>query len=443
MSEAVHSLLVRGTAAAKAGDTDEARFYLEWVLNHLEAEADQQATAWLWLSRIAADPASQRECLASVLAINSTHPEARRELAILEGRLQPEELIDHRVPVAPIEPEARPAPSEVRRYVCPQCGGKMGFDAEQRALACSYCGHRMSEAQAILDGDYVQDVQEQDFIITLATVKAHRWELASARLLHCESCGADVALPPLRVSGACLFCGSTYVVATAERRELIQPGGVLLFQLDAGAAAQHVRRWLEAQRFRPDDLDQGAAILPPRGVYLPFWTFDTGGEVRWHGLVSKNDEWVPRSGNYLLGHDDLLVPASHSLPNAILSQLIDFDTSALVPYSTDLLADWAAEIYQIPVADASLAARQRALADAERHIKRRVLAEEYVRDLKISAVGSVIESYKLTLLPVWVSGYRYQGRDYLAVVNGQTGRVAGEVPRTGLQKFLAGLLGRN
>jgi hypothetical protein len=127
----------------------------------------------------------------------------------------------------------------------------------------------------------------------------------------------------------------------------------------------------------------------------------------------------------------------------VLSQLADFDTHVLLPYSTDLLADWAAEIYQIPVADASLVARQRALADVQRHIKRRVLGDEYVRDLKISPMGSVIESYKLVLLPVWVGGYRYDNRTYPALVNGQTGRVAGAVPRSGLQKLLAGLFSRD
>lgn len=440
MSDDVHSLLVRGIAAAKANDRDEARFYLEWVLRHIETEADQEATAWLWLSRIADDPAQQRACLENALAINSTHPEARRELAVLDGRLKKEDLIDPSRPVAPIQPEATPSSSQVRRYVCPQCGGKMGFDARRRALSCGYCGHTLSEAQALLEGDVVT---EQDFILSLPTAKAHRWELATARLLHCEGCSASFTLPPLQVAGACPFCGSAYVVASAESRELIQPDGVLPFHLDAEAAVQAVRRWLEALRLRPGDLDERASILAPRAMYIPFWTFDTGGEVRWHGLVRENDQWLLRSGNYLLGHDDLLVPASHSLPNAILSQLADFDTSALLPYSADLLADWAAEIYQIPVADASLVARQRALEDARRYITRRILGDEYVRDLQISHPGSVIESYKLVLLPVWVSGYRYQGRDYLAAVNGQTGRVAGEVPRSSLQKFLAGLLGRS
>jgi hypothetical protein len=206
-----------------------------------------------------------------------------------------------------------------------------------------------------------------------------------------------------------------------------------------------VRRWLEAQRFRPGDLDDRAAIASPRGVYLPFWTFDMGGEVKWRALVQEGSgrdaRWVPRTGSYLVYHNDLLVPGSHSLPADLLGQLTDFDTQALAPYSRDALAGWLTEIYQIAMADASLVARQRAFREAKGHIGNLSLGGESVRDLTLSSLGITIETYKLALLPVWVAGYRYKGKPYALVVNGQTGNVAGNVPRSGFQKLMAGLFG--
>ncbi len=49
----------------------------------------------------------------------------------------------------------------------------------------------------------------------------------------------------------------------------------------------------------------------------------------------------------------------------------------------------------------------------------------------------MITSYRLVLLPVWLAGYRYRGQRHQVLVNGQTGAVAGEVPRGGVQKLLA------
>ena len=60
MSEGTRDLLVRGIAAAKAKDKDQARFYLEWVLR-AEADRQQKVEAWLWLSEISDDPAEKRD----------------------------------------------------------------------------------------------------------------------------------------------------------------------------------------------------------------------------------------------------------------------------------------------------------------------------------------------------------------------------------------------
>jgi hypothetical protein len=225
---------------------------------------------------------------------------------------------------------------------------------------------------------------------------------------------------------------------------LIRPEGILPFQFDADAAVQHIRRWLAKQRFRPGDLDE-AAIAQPSGVYLPYWTFDIGGEVKWRALVREgsgdNSRWAPRTGSHLVFHNDLLVPASHTLPPDLLGELTDFDTGALAPYSDDALAGWLTEVYQIALADASLVARRRAFGEAKKHIDQLSLGGESVRDLTLNSLGITIDTYKLALLPVWIAGYRHKRQSYPAIVNGQTGRVAGRVPRSGFRKMLAGIFG--
>lgn len=445
MSDSAQSMLVRGIAAAKAGDKDEARFYLKWLLRRREAAPEQQARAWLWLSEVSDDAADKRLCLIKALEINPTDPTALRGLAILDGRLRPEEIVDDRQPLRPFEPVAT-----ARRYLCPHCGSRLAFDPNQRALACGHCGHRMGEDAAIVHGGVVQ---EQDFIATLPTAKAHRWELPAARALSCHGCGAAFALPPARIAGACPFCASPHVVEIAAA-DLIQPDGVVPFQFDAAAALERLRRWLEAQRFCPADLFKQASTVAPRGVYLPFWTFDVSGEVRWQSWLPRNtarrsagraaatlspDAYQPPLyASYPVCYDDLLVPASHSLPADLVNALSDFETHALAPYSPDLLADWPAEIYQISMADASLVARQRALEDTRERIRTHVGPVT----TNFNSAGIVIRSYKLALLPVWVTGYRYKGGYYPALVNGQTGRVAGQVPRSGFQKWMATLWGK-
>jgi predicted RNA-binding Zn-ribbon protein involved in translation (DUF1610 family) len=444
MSEGVRDMLVRGVAAAKAGERDEARFLLEWAERQEDASDEQRIEAWLWLSETTDDPRQKRAYIEQILAVDPSHPLARRGLAILQGRLDPEQIID---PDQAAPPVAQPAATaeNVRRFVCPQCGGSLAYDAARHALACAYCGKQLWEHEAVLQGALVE---EHDFFATLPTARAQRWALATERALACQGCGARIAVPAGQVSAVCPFCSSPHVVVAPAVSELIEPEGLLPFQFDQEQARVHVHDWLAHTRFRPGDLDARAFTALPAGVYLPFWTFDVAGQATWRAQVLESAfggrshaQWVPRDGAMPVLLDDLFVAAGHTLPAALVDGLGAYDTHALVPYANDLLAGWPAEIYQITMADASLVARQRALAAARADVERELQAYSEVRDLGLNSAGIAIESYKLVLLPVWIGSYRYQDATHRVVVNGQTGKVAGDVPRGGVQRILAGLFG--
>ena len=147
--------LLHGVAAAQAGEKEEARDLLEHALIELDVMAevygsndtDAREKAWYWLSRISDDPKQKRDYLENVLASNPTHPDARRELAILEGRLKPEEIVDPDQLNPAVTPAAAPQSDAVRRFVCPQCGGKLSFNPAKQMLACEYCGYQVAQAE--------------------------------------------------------------------------------------------------------------------------------------------------------------------------------------------------------------------------------------------------------------------------------------------------------
>ncbi len=148
MSEDVRDLLTQGIAAAKAKDRKQARSFLERAARREDADRDQQATAWLWLSEISDDPAEKRRCLENTLACDMYHPLARRGLAILDGRLKPEDIIQPDNTIRRLKPQET-RPSEVRRYVCTKCGGRMSLDTGRHMLRCDYCGQQMTEYDAL------------------------------------------------------------------------------------------------------------------------------------------------------------------------------------------------------------------------------------------------------------------------------------------------------
>ena len=428
MSDSTHDLLVRGTAAAKGNSKKEARFYLEWVLRAPDAAPEEQQKAWMLLADISDDPKEKRNCLEQVLALDPSDPEARRELAVLNGQLKPEDIIDPDRMPAQTTPAA-PKPAQARRFVCTNCGGKMTFTPDGNALACTYCGRRQSVIAALDDG---AALAEQDFTIALATAKGHSTPVATPSL-KCQGCGASFVLPAQTLSTVCPYCASAYVVEQTESHLLIPPEGILPFAVTQDQAQRVVLDWYRAQGF------QVRAIKAlPGGVYLPVWTFDAGGQITWSCLVEENDNWVPLTGNQLVYENDLPVAASHTLISELTEEINGFSSKMIVPYDAAYLAGWPTETYQISATDASLAVRSRILGKTLPQVQAGI-TQSY-KDLQLSAVRVMIESYKLVLMPMWIARYHYEKTWYNVVVNGQTAAVRGEKPRKGIQKWLGGLL---
>jgi len=449
MSEGARDLLNRGIAAAKAKNKDEARFYLEWVLR-TDATRQQRAQAWLWLSGVTEDAAEKRNCLEEALANDPSNTAARRGLAILEGRLDPADIIN---PDQIAEPQKEPPRAiETQRFVCQSCGGKMAFKPGGKSLRCDYCSHELSLFAAMNAGAMVQ---EHDFSVAMATAKGHASPVGMMSFT-CQACGACFLLGPNVLSLNCAYCGSAHVVELSETRRLIPPEGLIPFEVSQKEAHSAFREW-----FKKQGLQGKAKATPARGLYLPAWTFDLSGEIHWQGYVYRDQspsvglgglqvslsgsrssrKLVREQGSHLVYEDDVLVPASHKLPaDLILEEAERFLLGEVVPYDQAYLADWPAEVYEISVSDASLVARRLALEKARRFVNIRVGATlGHVKDLQLNSSGLVTESFKLILLPVWVARYRHEKTIYHALVNGQTGQVRAKVPRNWLQKLLGGL----
>src|SRR5262249_38968690 len=160
----------------------------------------------------------------------------------------------------------------------------------------------------------------------------------------------------------------------------------------------------------------------------------TGSEV---SLEYGHPRTKPTSGSTPVLFGDIVTPGSTSVPAEML-ELLHFDLSRLVPYSPDALANWPAEIYSISPADASLEARQQALRQvkSDGSIGGGLDIPALVEDVVMQGMDTSIISFKLVLLPVWTSSYRYEGQTYQVVVNGNSGEVEGNVPRSAWQRML-------
>jgi tetratricopeptide (TPR) repeat protein len=415
-------LLSRGRAAAKAGEKAEARRYLERMLN-LDPPTDERLEALYWLSESIDDPVEQRGLLEEILANNLGDARARRKLAILDGKLRPDEIVDPDRAAALTAGD--PQSVQTRSFTCPKCGGRMAFAPDGVSLVCDYCDGR----QRIAAGP---QAEEDDFLVAMATAKAQNRPV-SMQAVRCSGCGANFVLPPEVITQTCPYCQTPYAINQVEVRTLDAPDSILPFCLTAEQARAALKEWLEG------DPPEGAVKLArPSGVYLPVWLFNMGGQVDWNGYVYKNKQRVPVSGTRVVGRQNLLIPAAKRLPDPLAPALRGYDLDALQPYDARYLAGIPAETFQVAAGDASLEARQMALQLESRAALESEL-DRSVSDFSLRTTHMLVEGYRLALVPLWLAYYMVDERRYDVAINGQTGAVTGERPEKGVLGWMKSL----
>jgi hypothetical protein len=335
-----------------------------------------------------------------------------------------------------------------KRFPCAQCGAQLRFAPGQTRLTCDHCGHE----QPIPQSDTHSHLHALREIPLAEGLVAEPSAAISdeVRTSHCPGCGAVVELVGPVTATECPYCATPVVTDPAAVRR-ITPQAVLPFALTEDQARDTLTKWLGSLWFAPNNLleftRKGRAMA---GLYVPFWTFDSDTTSRYSGqrgehyyetrtvtvTVNGRSEqrqeqvqktrWYPASGQVARDFDDVLVMASRSLPPRLGEELTPWDLSALVPYTPDYLAGFRAEAYVVPIADAHGDARNRMARVIEGDVRADIGGD--VQQIDQISTNWRGESFKHVLLPIWTAAYRYRGRSWQFLVNGQTGEVQGERP---------------
>lgn len=333
-------------------------------------------------------------------------------------------------------------PKETNRFPCEQCGADYRFDPKVGSLTCSHCGH----SQTVQDkSEHGGGLRELDLRAALAE-RLPDAEMEVTRVSTCPNCAAQVEFSDETHALECPFCATPVVADTGESRH-IKPKGVLPFELEERAAQKAMTAWLGGLWFAPSGL-QAYARKGRRmeGIYVPYWTYDAESQSRYTGargttyyvsetvMVDGKREtrqvaktrWTPASGRVRRFFDDVLVLASKSLPKRYTDALEPWDLSGLAPYQPQFLAGFRAEAYAVDLEEGF----QQARAHMDRVIERDVRFDIGGDRQRISNIDTQLSqlTFKHVLLPVWMAAYKYRGKTYRFVVNGQSGRVQGERP---------------
>lgn len=320
---------------------------------------------------------------------------------------------------------------------CPDCGGVMDFNPATGGLSCPYCGH----TEEIRAGEEEPKAAAELDFTSAEKLENCDWG-ASKKTVICKACGAESIYDSLQISAVCPFCGSNQVMEAADQNTMA-PGGVVPFQITDQKAADLFKDWIKKKWFCPKMAKESAKAKHFKGVYLPFWTFDTKTTSQYKGEYGKdktktgiNGEektvttWHPTAGSYEESIDDELVAASTSQNQEMLQGVEPFHTEENKIYKPEYVAGFVAERYAVGIKDAWQMAKEKIKSKLKNTIESKIRDEnnaQHVRNLQITTIYQDV-TYKYLLLPIWLSSYTYKDKVYQFMVNGQTGRVSGKTP---------------
>ena len=365
--------------------------------------------------------------------------------------------------------------AKVRAFPCSSCGAKLSFSPGSKTLKCPYC----AAVNDIPDtDDKVQELSLEEWMTKLeGEQETHQQEQ-----IKCGNCGGEQTLAANIYASACTFCGSPLTSKSYAQRQ-IKPKSLVPFNVTKLQAQDKWRAWIKGLWLAPSALKKYAqSDGGMKGIYVPYWTFDAQTYTRYSGergddhpesyqtSNSKGEQvtetrtrtdWTNVSGNVSFFHDDVLVPGSQSrhggggsntgaadMQRALVQQtgvvgsmiaarfsssLRTWNTRELVPYQEEYITGFQAEAYQVGLKAAFVTAKQMIDARVEQLVRADIGGDHQ----RISSLNTQYShlTFKHILLPMWVSAYLYGGKTYRFVVNGQTGEVQGESPKSGWKIF--------
>lgn len=344
--------------------------------------------------------------------------------------------------------------AELQEYKCPCCGGAIAFDSALQKMKCPYCDTEF-EVETLKSYDSELKKERADRMEWENTA-GNEWrenESEGLRSYVCKSCGGEIVGDENTAATACPFCGNP-VVMLEKLSGSLKPDYIIPFKLDKKAAKEALQKHYCGKRLLPKVFKDENHIDEIKGVYVPFWLFDADADADIRYRATRVRAWgdsdynytetsffsVARSGS--IRFERVPVDGSSKIEDDLMESIEPFHFSEAVDFQTAYLAGYLADKYDV---------------DAEQSVAR---ANERIKKSTADAFADTVRGYttvtpeatsvrlqnghaKYALYPVWLLNTTWKEQTYMFAMNGQTGKMAGDLPldREAYMKWLFGLTG--
>lgn len=323
---------------------------------------------------------------------------------------------------------------QVMEQKCSSCGAPLRFDPEKAKLVCDSCGNVQDIPAELQIGDVEMDGFDFGELVDHATDAGAE----ALPVYNCVSCGAEVIAPAEQIATTCPYCGNN-IVLTDKVTGKLRPDGLIPFRIDKKQLPDAVNEFYKGKALLPRNFFSEQALGKVTGVYVPFWMFSgrVAGTLRFRGETTtssrQGDYILTQTHHYQLMRDadvvykDVPVDASGRISDKLMDSLEPFDISDAKPFDMRYLAGFTADRFDREKGDVSDRARRRMVTSTEDAVSS-TLSGHYMNLRRAGGELRATLTARYMLLPVYLFTIRYGDKDYEFAMNGQTGKVVGELP---------------
>lgn len=327
----------------------------------------------------------------------------------------------------------------IQEYKCPCCGGAIVFDSNIQKMKCPYCDtefemETLKGYDSELQNDKADDMQWE----SNAGTEWQEGETDGLRTYICKSCGGEIVGDENTAATECPFCGNP-VVMSGQFSGALKPDIVIPFKLDKKAAKAGLTKHLSGKRLLPKIFKDQNHIDEVKGLYVPFWLFDTDVSAQVRYRATKVRSWSDSNYNYTetqhysvhrggnIGFANVPVDGSTKMADDLMESIEPYDISDAVDFQTAYLSGYLADKYDVNADQSVQRANERVKKSTEEAFAQTVKNYTTVvaENSNIRLSGGKV---KYALYPVWILNTTWKDEKFTFAMNGQTGKFVGNLP---------------
>lgn len=356
--------------------------------------------------------------------------------------------------------------TQVNLYQCPACTGTLRFSAATGKLECEYCGsaYTTEEVEAIFGA---KDAAAADAHAAAEAKRAaepqtdeSEWDTSGftgdwgeaangMRVFSCPSCGAELICESTTAATSCPYCANPVVLASQFSGGL-RPELIIPFKYDKDQAMQALYKHYRHKRLLPGIFKDKNRIKEVKGVYVPFWMFDAKVSAATYYKAEKDTIQTVGDERYVVtsyysvtvsgnaSFKNIPIDSSTKIDNILTESIEPYKVSEAVKFDMAYLSGFFADKYDVDKNASTKRIKQRLFESMYDRMTDKLLSFKDYEKLKREYFTIDKLSAKYLLCPVWILTTEWEGKLFTFVMNGQTGKIAGDLPmsKRALAKYL-------